>query len=268
MDNIENSVEHICQNCGTDLHGNYCSNCGQKRASLHDKSVRALFAHFIEEFFTYDSRFLRSIKYLFTRPGYLTHEYISSRYQSYVSPLKMFLFTSFALFFIMINIDSDQYKSLVTETDDGDFMKEFILEQQSLSGKSQDLYIENFNSQFNDNITLYIFIIMILFSVLLKIVYLPKHYFYAEHIVLTLHFFTFVLWCFLLGGILQEFDDIFVIIFLYFVPGIYLLIAIRKVYHKTLWKAIIVSMFMTFSYWLLITGWMIGTVFVSALRAA
>ncbi len=268
MENIEKSVGHICQNCGADLHDNYCSNCGQKSDAVFNKSVFSIISHFFEELFTWDSRFFQSIKYLFTKPGYLTHEYISGRIQRYISPIKMFLFTSLVLFFIMIKSDPDQYKSVVTEAQDDDFIREFVLEEQSKSNQTEEMYIQNFNNQFNDNITLYIFIIMFIFSVLLKIVYLPKHYFYSEHIVFTLHFFTFVLWSFLLGVITQGFGEIFVLFFVYFVPGIYLLIAIRKVYHKTLWKAIIVSMFMTFSYWLLITGWIFGTSFISAIRAA
>ncbi|MCC7159651.1 MAG: DUF3667 domain-containing protein [Ignavibacteria bacterium] len=268
MENTENSIEHICQNCGSDISGRYCSYCGQKKASLHDRSIKSLLEHFFEELFTWDSRFFRSIKYLFTRPGFLTHEYVSSRYQSYISPVKMFLFTSFVLFLIMIKSDPDQYKALVTESDADDFMREFILEQQSKSTDSQELFIENYNDQFNDNITLYIFVIMFLFSVLLKIVYLPKHYYYAEHIVFTLHFFTFVLWCFLAGVAFQDLGDFSIFFFMFFVPAVYLLFAIKRVYHRTLWKAVLVTIFMTFSYWILVTIWMIGTVLVSAIRAA
>lgn len=268
METIESSVEHICQNCGADLSGKYCSNCGQKRSSLHDRSVKSLLEHFIEELFTWDSRFFRSLKYLFTRPGFLTHEYVSSRYQSYISPVKMFLFTSLILFFIMIKSDPDQYKALVTEAEDDNLMKELVLEQQSKSSISTELYIENYNNQFNNNITLYIFGIMFAFSVLLKIVYLPKHYFYAEHIVFTLHFFTFILWCFLAGVVLQGLGDIPLFFFMFILPAIYLLIAIKRVYHRTVWKAVIVTVFLTFSYWILVMIWMIGTVFLSAVRAA
>jgi hypothetical protein len=263
----ESIAQRNCQNCGADLTGNYCSRCGQKSTAVYDKSLKSLMNHFFEEFFTWDSRFFLSMKYLFTRPGYLTHEYISGRIQSYVSPVKLFLFTSFALFFIMIKTDPDSYKALVTDSDDSDVFKQFVLEQQSQSNESEDLFIDNFNEEINGNITLYLFVVLFLFSVLLKIVYFTKHIFYAEHIVFTLHFFTFTLWSFALGVFTQELSEHFVLLFLYVVPGIYLLIALKKVYHKTLWKAIIVCSFLTSCYWVLITGWVLGTVFISALRA-
>jgi hypothetical protein len=268
MENLESSVSHICQNCGSDLSGNYCANCGQKRTSVNDKSISTLATHFLEEMFTWDSKFFRSVKYLLTRPGYLTHEYVSARIVNYVSPLKMFLFSSLVIFFALVNSDPDQYSGLVTEGGEDDLMQEIILGQESSSDKSKELFADEFNDQFNDNITLYIFVIMFFFSVFLKLVYLPKNYYYSEHIVFTLHFFTFVLWCFLFALIFQNFGDWTILFFLYIVPGFYLLISIKRVYHKTMWKAVIVSMFMTFIYWVLVTGWMIGSVYVSALRAA
>jgi len=153
MNDLTDNIKHICQNCGADLKGSYC------------KSVFAIISHFFEELFTWDSRFFQSIKYLFLKPGYLTHEYISGRHKRYISPLKMFLFTSFILFFVMIKSDPDQYKSLVTEGGEDNFMKVFILEEESNSGKSNELFEDEFNDQFNDNITLYIFFIMLIFFI-------------------------------------------------------------------------------------------------------
>jgi hypothetical protein len=106
-----------------------------EKTGVYDRSVKALV--FFEEFFTFDSKFFLSLKYLFTRPGYLTHEYISGRFMRYISPVKLFLFTSFMIFFILVKIDPDQYKSLVTENDNqDDFMKEFVVDQQSNSGET------------------------------------------------------------------------------------------------------------------------------------
>lgn len=266
--NIGNDrIESICQNCGADIDSNYCKKCGQKKDAAFDRSVFFIIGHFFEELFTWDSRFFLSIKYIFLRPGYLTHEYISGRHNKYISPLKMFLFTSFFLFLIMIKSEPDQYRALVTEGGDDNFLSEFILEQEESSSGSKELYIQEFNNQFNDNVTLYIFAVMFVFSVLLKIVYLPKKYYYSEHVVFTLHFFTFVLWCFLLGVIVQDLGDAAIFFSLYFIPCIYLFAALRRVYHKTLWKAVLVSMFMTMSYCILITMWIFGTVILSAVRA-
>lgn len=264
----DNPIAHICQNCGNDLKGNYCFECGQKGTAAHDRSVKYILEHFFEELFVWDSRFFRSMKYLFTRPGYLTHEYISGRVVRYISPLKMFLFTSFVLFFIMIKSDSDQYKAMVIEsTEEDDVIKEFILEKESESGQTNEMYVKNFNDEVNDNITLYIFVIMFLFSIALALVYVTKKIYYSEHIVFTLHFFSFVLWSFLLGVITQGIDDFFVFFFIYLVPAVYLVLSVKGVYHKTYFKAFLAGGFLSFVYWILVTIWLMGTIFLGAVRA-
>ena len=264
----EQIPEKYCRNCGADLQGNFCLNCGQKNTSPNDRSIKYFLEHFFEEIFTWDSKFFRSIKFLFIKPGFLSHEYISGRVQRYVSPLKMFLFTSFVLFFIMIKIDPDQYTGIVTDPPDkDDIFSSFILEQKESSGVPAGLYIAEFNNEVNNNITLYIFFIIFIFSILLRLVYIRKKIFYSEHIVFTLHFFTFVLWCFLFAVLTADFGPGFLFLFLYLIPGVYLFAAVRNVYHKTIWKALISSGFLTLSYWFLITVWIMGTIFISALKA-
>lgn len=264
----KNSITHICQNCGEYLSGLYCTNCGQKSTVSFDRSLKSILEHFFEEIFVWDSRFFRSVKYLFTRPGYLTQEYISGRVSRYISPLKMFLFTSLIAFFVMIKTDPDSYKELVTKSSvKDDFIKEFILTQQSKSSESKELFIDNFNEQVSDNITIYIFFIMFVFSLLLKIAYSAKNIYYVEHLVFTLHFFTFVLICLLAGALLEYFTGTGTLFFLYIVPTIYLLIALKNTYHKVFWKAALSSILFAFSYWVLVTLWVLGTIFISALRA-
>ena len=94
--------EHVhgaCPNCGAELHGEFCSACGQP-AHLH----RTL-GHMIEEFLHgilhFDTRAWRTLPLLVFRPGTLTREYIHGKRARYISPLAMFLlliFTMFAVF--------------------------------------------------------------------------------------------------------------------------------------------------------------------------
>lgn len=262
------SVTHNCQNCGAVLHGEYCSKCGQRASIAYDRTFRSFLEHFFEEFFVWDSRFLRSIKYLLIRPGYLTKEFMAGRVQNYISPLKMFLFTSLIVFFILIKIAPDTYSELVTDgTEDIDYISEFIVEQQSNSGESKDLYIDNFNEEVSNNVTLYVFFVMVVFALLLKLVYITKKIYLVEHIVFTLHFFSFVLVCLLLSDLIPLPDDFSVLLFFYMIPGIYLFIALKTAYHKTVWKALLASCFLTFCYCILVTGWLFATIFISAMKA-
>jgi len=87
-----------CANCGAPLQGHYCSQCGQP-AHIH----RSLL-HMIEEIFHgvmhFDARAWRTVPRLVFQPGKLTYEYIHGRRATYISPLAMFLFVVFVMFFV------------------------------------------------------------------------------------------------------------------------------------------------------------------------
>ncbi|MFB6454458.1 DUF3667 domain-containing protein [Chitinophaga sp. Hz27] len=90
-----------CLNCGKHVHDRYCSHCGQENVAPHE-TFGHLVKHFVSDLFHYDSRFLLTIKYLFTKPGFLTREYREGRRVTYVNPINLYVFTSFIFFFIYI----------------------------------------------------------------------------------------------------------------------------------------------------------------------
>ena len=88
-----------CENCGTALTGEYCSACGQHaidyRRSLWRVTVDAL-----DSFLNWDTKFLKSVGVLLTRPGKLTNDFNAGRRVRYVHPLRLYLLASIAFFLI------------------------------------------------------------------------------------------------------------------------------------------------------------------------
>jgi hypothetical protein len=86
-----------CANCGTSVTGRFCAACGQP-AHVH----RTLH-HMAEELFHgllhFDTKGWRTLPMLFFRPGTLTHQYIHGKRARFVSPVAMFLFSVFLMFF-------------------------------------------------------------------------------------------------------------------------------------------------------------------------
>jgi hypothetical protein len=91
-------VAATCANCKAELVGSYCSRCGQS-AHVH----RSLW-HMIEEvlhgLLHFDTKSWRTIPLLIARPGLLTRRYIEGQRVRYVSPLALFLFCTFMMFFV------------------------------------------------------------------------------------------------------------------------------------------------------------------------
>ncbi|SFO58132.1 Protein of unknown function [Chitinophaga sp. YR627] len=92
-------IETNCLNCGTDVPGRYCTNCGQENIIPHET-----FGHLVKEFAAdivhYDSKTTLTFKYLFTRPGHITKEYTAGKRVKFVQPIKLYIFSSF-LFFLL-----------------------------------------------------------------------------------------------------------------------------------------------------------------------
>lgn len=86
-----------CRNCGAELHGEYCSHCGQEHVGA-DIPAGELFREFLKDEFHFDLRIVRTILPLLFRPGSLTQEHLAGRRVRYVPPLRMYVFISVLLF--------------------------------------------------------------------------------------------------------------------------------------------------------------------------
>ena len=88
-----------CLNCGTGLQGPCCHYCGQPDKNLV-RFFPALIREMLEDFMDFDSRFMRTIKPLVFKPGKLTRDYLDGRRFRYVPPMRLYIFSSLALFFL------------------------------------------------------------------------------------------------------------------------------------------------------------------------
>jgi len=87
-----------CANCDTRLTGPYCHQCGQT-AHVHRSLLHILeeLAHGILHF---DTKSWRTLPLLVARPGLLTRRYINGQRARHVSPLALFLFSVFLMYFV------------------------------------------------------------------------------------------------------------------------------------------------------------------------
>lgn len=91
-----------CPNCGGGRSGRYCAVCGQNDRNY----VRGLLSvtwEFCRDSFEVDSRLLQTLKLLFFKPGTLSREFCRNRRARYMSPVRLYLFSSF-LFFLVVSV--------------------------------------------------------------------------------------------------------------------------------------------------------------------
>jgi len=100
---IEKSDSHgaygrHCANCGSTLKGRFCHQCGQS-GHVH-RSLGAVFEELVHGILHFDGRAFRTLPMLAFRPGTLTGDYIFGMRARYISPIALFLFVVFLMFFV------------------------------------------------------------------------------------------------------------------------------------------------------------------------
>jgi len=219
-------AEQICNNCGHKDTGNYCSSCGQSFTEV-SKPLRELLLDFLGAF-NLDSSLFRTIGPFLFKPGFLTGEYLAGRRRRYMSPIRLYLVLSLVFFFMAREArenstgQSDENKySLGTDstavTIIGDSALLEYLNSDSLyysavsPGDSLDideyekyerirqssLKVVNNKQLFFDDLFKYLsyslFILMPVFALLLKLLYIRRKSFYVEHLLFSLNMHSFTL---------------------------------------------------------------------------
>lgn len=123
--------EGACLNCGAAVTGPYCSQCGQ---STHPhRSLVHVFEEFLHGILHFDTKAWRTLPMLAFRPGTLTRDYVYGKRARYISPLALFLFTIFFMFFVFAvaggpsigtDASSDVQVNTNVETDIGETRRE------------------------------------------------------------------------------------------------------------------------------------------------
>jgi len=90
-----------CENCGAQLDGHWCGQCGQAAVDYR-RSFRHVVADVLDSFLNWDSKFFTTIALLILKPWKLTNEFLAGKRVRYVNPLRLYLLASI-LFFFAVN---------------------------------------------------------------------------------------------------------------------------------------------------------------------
>ena len=230
MDVTEPQAEtQRCDNCHTLLQGAFCYQCGQEKKS-YIRSVSGVITEFFGEFSNWDTRVWQTLIPLWLRPGYLSRRYVAGHRVPYVPPLRLYLFTSIIAFLIFaqlmpqvpvtVNANDDKMQYAVNETKStlslvmADIKRDVAAEAKQdeppidssiafLSDSAQAEFdqkikaiIANPKLAINKFFSLapqMMFLLLPLFALLLKLMYIRSERYYMEHLIVALHSHSFIL---------------------------------------------------------------------------
>ena len=107
-----------CRNCGAQLRGAFCHDCGQKAAATH-LELREIVHEAADEFFHFDGKILKTLKVLLFYPGKLTKDLIEGHRVRYVTPLRLYVLFSVLYFFLFSVVPGARERSIRVSSTDG-----------------------------------------------------------------------------------------------------------------------------------------------------
>jgi hypothetical protein len=118
----------LCANCAAEVSQRFCGRCGQSRHD-HSRSVFEVVRELIEHHLFLDGKMMMTLVALLFRPGLLTRAFIEGRRVRFVSPIRLYLFASFAFFLalwmsgfamIQFHVPHQVLQMFATQGKDGD----------------------------------------------------------------------------------------------------------------------------------------------------
>lgn len=231
-------VDKTCLNCNYVVENRFCPNCGQENVDTR-KTFHHLFVHFFEDLTHYENSFWKTIRNLILKPASLTKEYLSGKRMSYLAPVRLYIFISFATFLtislapetelengpVQISHEEPQthqdsiaskknkankmfFWGGVNNVKSLDSIQKYGTENEKIPESIYGLVRkgvkvtenhtvteikEKFKESFVHNFPKVLFIYMPIFAFLLWIFHSKKKWYYFDHGIFTLHYFSFLL---------------------------------------------------------------------------
>src|SRR6218665_2275493 len=187
----------VCKNCGNHFTGNYCNHCGEKLYSENDKSFRHL-ADEVFHFFTHlDSKYLKTLKILFTKPGQLSIEYCDGVRKKYFKPISLFLIGIIIYLLIPLSpgLNMSLEGSLTNYKAIGFTLPEKLVQAKM---KKRMLSFEQLSEKYHHKSTVIakpmLFIILPLIACALMLFFYKRRYYYFDHFILSVELSNFFLY--------------------------------------------------------------------------
>jgi hypothetical protein len=178
-----------CGNCGAQLTGRYCSQCGEKKLSPKDYSLAHLAEEALDGFTHFDTRFLRTLKLLFTRPGALSNAYFRGGRSRYTKPLSLFIIINIIFFFVQphTGLFGNKYAQYI--------YRHYAVVHAHLrqTGEAEQLYAARFDENLQHQKKSLFIVAVPALALVMGAFFAGSGRTYAEHLVLSVQFYAFLL---------------------------------------------------------------------------
>ena len=229
-----------CVSCEAPLSGAYCAQCGERRPDRSHLKISTFLHRTFEEVADFEhSKLIRTLRFLFLRPGFLTTEFLRGAVKPYLGPVKLYV-TAFALSLFLYSIYRPaalyDVRSFIAQ-DRGWHKRITAIAQKRHATEEQMLF--EVNARFQKYLYFSEIVYPVVLATALALLYAGRRRFYVEHLVFALHTLAFT---YLMGVIFWPIYAIFgmhvasvftVVSLLSLIWSLtYIFLAVRRVYEQ------------------------------------
>ena len=259
-----------CPSCGAETVGQFCGACGEKEITERDYSVGHYLQEIIAAVTLLESKALRSLWLVVSKPGFLSSEYFSGRRVRYVKPLQLFVFLNVVYYFSITLFFATTFTTpLATQLHMNNYYPRYANARVEQKLQKENINYASLESKYDHRTNVLsktlIFMLIPIFAVLFYALFFRKRKYLVQHVVVATHFWSFSL--LLLGSLLPlatvllvrllklahlpsayATDDGVVSSFLQICFAIYLFLMLRRCYGVTRWYGLLTASMIAWSF--------------------
>lgn len=185
--------ESTCPTCGEPITRQFCPACGEHKFDRHSFSFRHFVRHAAHELLELDSKILRTVRYLFSKPAFVTAEYLAGKRSRYANPFRFYV-----LCFALSTLLTSSYHSVldfqtVGNADRAGVLNRALKKLADRKGVSEEMLVQHLNERLHFYYEGSKILNALVMACLLAIFYRKRKWYFGEHAVTSFYFLSFTL---------------------------------------------------------------------------
>lgn len=188
-----------CATCRVNVNTLHCPGCGEKTLEAKDVTFMGLMSQVFQSLTSVDSRLLRSLQVLMSRPGVITNAYVIGPRKPYIGPFQLFLIVN-VLFFAVQSFSgwpvfSTSLHSHMYDQDWSEFARTLVAHRLQAEHMALATYAPVFDHAVDVNAKSLVILLVLPFTLLLIPLFAGSGRPFVTHLVFALHLLAFLLLC-------------------------------------------------------------------------